>query len=97
MLKNTARVKNTFHPGVFLQELLEDNKLTAYRLAKDTFLPQTRISEILREKRSITPDTAKRLAKYFGTSAQYWMNLQTSFDLANCRVEKLADISTIGG
>jgi len=70
------------HPGeVLREEFLIPLSLSAYRLAKDTGMPQTRISEILAEKRSITADTARRLGRYFGTSAQFWLNLQTHFDL----------------
>jgi addiction module HigA family antidote len=55
--------------------------ITAYRLAKETFLPQTRISEILKGNRRITADTALRFSKFFGTSAKFWLGLQTDYDL----------------
>lgn len=70
------------HPGeILLTEFLEPLDITPYRLAKDIGVPPTRISEIVREKRSITADTALRLSKYFGTSAELWLNLQSHYDL----------------
>lgn len=88
-------VNNPFHPGVFLQELLEEMNITPYRLAKDTFMPATRVGDILKERRSVTPDTAMRLAKYFGSSPSYWLNLQTSYDLSKCHPEHLEDIHAV--
>lgn len=85
-------LNNPFHPSEFLKELMEDYGITAYKLAKETFIPQSRISEILKSNRSITPDTAMRLSRYFGTTAQYWLNLQSSYDLSHCKVERLDDI-----
>ena len=70
------------HPGeILLEEFLIPLKLSAYRLAKDTMLPQTRISEIIHGKRRITADTALRFSLYFGTSAKFWLGLQDDFDL----------------
>ena len=70
------------HPGeVLLQEFLEPMGISQYRLAKDTSVPARRINEIVHGARSITADTALRLGRYFGTSAQFWLNLQTHFDL----------------
>ncbi|MEX0813875.1 MAG: HigA family addiction module antitoxin [Chitinophagales bacterium] len=75
MLKN-------IHPGEILQEeFLLPMEISAYRLSKDTFIPQTRISEIVKGKRRITADTALRLSKYFGTSARFWLGLQNDYDL----------------
>ncbi len=88
-------IKNTFHPGEFLQELLQDYDITAYRLSKDIFVQQTRISRILKGERSISSDTAIRLGKYFGTSPQYWLNLQDSYDLSNCKVAHYHEIKSI--
>ena len=56
-------------------------EITAYRLSKETFIPQTRISEILKGNRRITADTALRLSKYFSTSAKFWLGLQDDYDL----------------
>ncbi len=76
-------IKNPFHPGVFLQEILDDTEITPYRLAKDTHMPATRVSEILKQRRSITVDTAMRLSAYLGTTEQYWLNLQNSYDISH--------------
>jgi addiction module HigA family antidote len=70
------------HPGeVLLEEFLEPMGISQYRLAKDTSVSARRINEIVHGTRSITADTALRLGRYFGTSAQFWLNLQTHFDL----------------
>jgi antitoxin HigA-1 len=70
------------HPGeILMEEFLIPMEVSQYRLAKNTSVPARRINEIVHGKRSITADTALRLAKFFGTSAQFWMNLQTHFDL----------------
>jgi addiction module HigA family antidote len=75
-------------PGVLLrEEWLEPLSITAYRLAKDIGVPSNRVTAILAGQRGITADTALRLARYFGTDAQSWMNLQARYDLA---VEHLA-------
>lgn len=73
---------NPVHPGeVLLEEFLKPMAISQYRLAKDISVPARRINEIVHGKRSITADTALRLGRYFGTSAQFWMNLQDHFDL----------------
>ena len=70
------------HPGTLLRkEYLEPLGITAYRLAKDIGVPQNRVLAILGGKRAITTDTALRLARYFGTDAQSWINLQTHYEL----------------
>jgi len=70
------------HPGeVLSEEFLKPLKITAYRFSKDIGIPQTRTSEILKGRRSITPDTALRLSIYFGTSAKFWLGLQSDYDL----------------
>jgi addiction module HigA family antidote len=75
------KLKNV-HPGeVLKEEFLVPLGITPYRLAKEIYVPQTRISEICKRRRSITADTACRLAKFFGTSQKFWMNLQDSYDL----------------
>lgn len=76
-----ARLKN-IHPGEILsEEFLIPLNITAYKLAKDTGLPQTRISEIIKGNRRITADTALRFSKYFGNSAKFWLGLQDDFDI----------------
>jgi antitoxin HigA-1 len=70
------------HPGeVLREEFLVPLEITAYRLARDIGVPQTRISEIVHERRGITPDTAARLGRYFETSAEFWLALQSAYDL----------------
>ena len=70
------------HPGeILLEEFLKPMDVSAYRLAKETFIPQTRVSAILKGKRRITADTALRLSKFFGTSAKFWLGLQADYDL----------------
>ena len=76
-----ARLKN-IHPGEILsEEFLIPLGITAYRLSKDLGIPQTRISEIIKERRRITADTALRFSKYFGNSAKFWLGLQDDYDL----------------
>ena len=69
------------HPGEILREDLDDGGISLNELARALRVPMNRISAIVNAKRSITADTALRLARYFGTSAQYWMNLQAAYDL----------------
>ena len=70
------------HPGEVLQEeFLVPLNITAYRLARETNIPQTRISEIIKGNRRITADTALRLSQYFANSAKFWLGLQDDFDL----------------
>jgi addiction module HigA family antidote len=70
------------HPGEVLQDLLAEAGLTANSLATALRVPANRIGGILKGQRGITADTALRLARYFGTSAQMWINLQAKYDLA---------------
>jgi antitoxin HigA-1 len=77
------------HPGeILLEDFLKPLGVTQYRLAKSIRVPQRRIGEIVAGKRSITADTALRLARFFGTDAQSWINLQAYYDLEVAR-EKL--------
>jgi addiction module HigA family antidote len=70
------------HPGVLLlEEFLEPLGLSQYRLAKSISVPPRRINEIVHGKRSITADTALRLARFFGTTERFWLNLQVRYDL----------------
>ena len=70
------------HPGeILLEEFLEPLSLSQYRLAKDISVPPRRINEIVHGKRAISADTALRLARYFGTTDRFWLNLQTRYDL----------------
>lgn len=79
------------HPGeILLEDFLKPLNVTRYRLAKSIGVPQRRIDEICAGKRAITADTALRLARFFGTDAQSWMNLQAEYDL-ECAEIKLAE------
>ena len=71
------------HPGgeILLEEFLRPTGTSQYRLAKDISVPARRINEIVHGKRSITPNTALRLSRYFGLSERFWMNLQARYDL----------------
>src|SRR5437762_8744228 len=70
------------YPGeILLEEFLSPLGVSQYRLAKETSVPARRINEIVRGLRSISADTALRLARYFGTSERFWLNLQTRYDL----------------
>ena len=76
------------HPGeILLEEFLRPMGISQYRLAKDISVPQRRISEITQGKRSITADTALRLGRYFDMEAQFWLNLQSRFDLLCAEAE----------
>ena len=69
------------HPGDHLAEFLDEYGISAYRLARDTRVSQDRVSNIVKGKRAITADTALRLGRFFGVSPQFWLNLQTRYDL----------------
>jgi addiction module HigA family antidote len=85
------RAHAPIHPGEILhEEFLKPFGLTQYRLAKEISVPARRINEIVHGTRRISADTALRLARYFGTSEQLWMNLQARFDLEVQR-ERLRD------
>ena len=77
-----AKIMSPIHPGETLREdFMKPLGLSASRLAMELLTPVTRINDIARGKRAITADTALRLARYFGTTPQFWMNLQANYDL----------------
>ena len=81
-------------PGEVLEEeFLKPMGLSQYRLAKEIHVSPRRINEIVKGKRAITADTALRLGRYFGTTAQFWVNLQSSYEL-ECAAEKI-ELATI--
>lgn len=83
-------------PGEILrEEFLVPLGITPYRLAQDIHVQQTRIGEILAGRRAVTADTALRLARYFGTSPQLWLNLQANHDLVVAERESAIDLATI--
>ncbi len=76
-----AKLRNVHAGEILLEEFLLPFNISAYKLAKDIEIPQTRVSEIIKRNRRITADTALRLSKYFGNSAKFWLGLQDDFDL----------------
>jgi addiction module HigA family antidote len=81
------------HPGRFLKRELTARKLSANRLSLDIGVPSGRITDILNGRRSITADTAVRLGRYFGNSAQFWLDLQSQYDIALVEREKGGEIA----
>ena len=92
------KLKN-IHPGEILsEEFLKPLEISAYRLSKETFIPQTRISQIIKGNRRITADTALRFSKFFGTSPKFWLGLQDDYDLEeelNKKKKEFKEIKTI--
>ena len=81
------------HPGRLLRRELNARSLSANRLALDLGVPSGRITDILNGRRSITADTAVRLGRYFGNSAQFWLDLQGQYDIATIEREHGAEIA----
>jgi addiction module HigA family antidote len=81
------------HPGRLLKRELAARKLSANRLSLDIGVPSGRITDILNARRSITADTAVRLGRYFGNSAQFWLDLQGQYDIATVEREKGGEIT----
>lgn len=88
-------VRTPIHPGEILADELEEINLTAKKLADVIEVPPNRLYQILAGKRSLTADTALRLAQYFGTSADFWMNLQSAYELDLARKESGKEIERI--
>lgn len=87
----TKKIK-PIHPGeILMEDFLKPFELSQYRLSKDIGVPPRRINEIVHNIRSISADTALRLGKYFSVSPQFWLNLQSHYDL-EIEKEELADI-----
>ena len=102
MKKGTAiskrRVKLATPGEILLEEFLKPLGVTQYRLAKEIGVPQRRIGEIVAGKRAITADTAARLGVYFRMEAEFWMNLQSHYDLVKAREslgDRLAEITPL--
>jgi addiction module HigA family antidote len=83
-----SNLKNISPGEVLLEEFLQPLKISAYKLAKDISIPQTRLSQIISGNRRITPDTAMRLSLYFGNSAQFWLGLQNDYDIEKLKTKK---------
>jgi addiction module HigA family antidote len=85
-MTNIINGMRPIHPGeVLREEFLQPMGITAHALAMALQVPAPRINDIVRERRAVTVDTALRMAKYFGNSAEFWMGLQTDFDMATAR------------
>ncbi len=87
-----SKKNKPIHPGeILMEEFLKPLEISQYRLAKDIGVAPRRINEIVHGKRTITADTALRLGKYFSTSPQFWLNLQSHYDL-EIKTDSLAEI-----
>jgi addiction module HigA family antidote len=86
------KLMDPIHPGeILMEEFLDPLGVSQYRLAKDISVPPRRINEIVHGKRSITADTALRLARFFGTTERFWLNLQVRYDL-EVEKDRLKDV-----
>jgi len=84
------------HPGEILRhEFLEPMNMSVYRLAKQLHVPAPRVNDIILQKRGITADTAVRLAKFFGTSEQFWLALQAAYEVSVVKAERRNEIDLI--
>ena len=86
-------ISEPIHPGEHLQEIIEELGISQYRLAKTIGVPPIRINAIIKQRRSITADTALRIGRALGTSPDYWLNLQRMYDLDVARIN--TDVSDI--
>ncbi len=90
------RTLKNIHPGeVLKEEFLVPMGISVYRLAKETGLSQTRIGQVIKAERSITAETAVKLGKFFSVPAEFWMNLQTLYDIEEARKRYKKDIESI--
>ena len=89
------RLRNIHPEEVLQEEFLIPLNITPYRLAKETRIPQTRISEIIKGNRRVTADTALRLSQFLGNSAKFWLGLQDDFDIENEILEKQGEFEHI--
>jgi len=89
------RIPNIAPGEILKEEFLTPYGITAYKLAKETHIPATRIAEILKGRRKITVDTALRLSKYFTNSPEFWLGIQNEFDLREEREKLSIDLQTI--
>ena len=84
------------HPGkILLEEFLEPMSISQYRIAKDIGVPARRINEIVKAQRGITPDTALRLGMYFAMSPEFWINLQSHYDLNQTRDKMIDELESV--
>lgn len=90
------RILKNIHPGeVLKEEFLEPMEISVYRLSKETGLSQTRIGQVIKGERSMTAETALKLGKFFSVPAEFWMNLQTFYDIEEAQKRYKKDIESI--
>ncbi|MFM1885734.1 MAG: putative HTH-type transcriptional regulator YbaQ [Pseudomonadota bacterium] len=95
-MANPINGMRPIHPGeVLREEFLTPMGLTAHALAMALHVPAPRINDIVREQRGVTADTAMRLSRFLGTSAEFWMGLQADFEMARARDALAEDLATI--
>ncbi len=91
----TAMIETTKMSEILFEEFMEPMGISAYRLAKDIHVPTSRIQDILHDRRKITADTSLRLAKYFGVSDDYFLNMQNEIDMRNTRLSIREELDQI--
>ena len=89
------RLSNIHPDEILLEEFLKPMGISSYRLAIETKMPATRVSEIIKGRRRVTADTALRLSRFFGTSADFWLGLQMEYDLREEKATKAEELATI--
>ncbi len=89
------KLQNIYPGEILLEEFLKPLEISAYKLAKDLHIPQTRVSLILKGKRRVTADTALRLSEYFGTSPQFWLGLQDDYDIEEEKIRLEKELAII--
>ena len=86
----------SLHPGEILrEEFLKPMDMSAYELAKRLHVPAPRVNDIILERRGISADTAVRLSRFFGTTEQFWLNLQAAYEISRVKAERAAEIERI--
>ena len=92
-MKKAAKYRAPVHPGVILKaDLLDPYGMSVNQLAKELHVPANRLSQIITGKRGISPDTSLRLARYFGFTPEYWLNMQAQYDLEIIRRQSMRKI-----
>jgi antitoxin HigA-1 len=92
-MKKAVKYRDPVHPGVILKaDLLEPLGMSVNKLAAELHVPANRLSQIINGKRGISPDTSLRLARYFGFTAEYWLNMQAQYDLEIIRRRAMRQI-----
>jgi len=91
----TKRIQEPTPGEILLKDFLEPMGISQYRLAKDTGMPHSRVSRLIKSEVGITADTALRLSRYFGTTAELWLNLQSHYELRTISPEKRKELDKI--